>query len=161
MKKNKFIESGMQHTFVLYVFINFFSILMLNIYLVHNLFFSIIISFLVLTIYHFLIGYKFYKEIYFSDNSLNLNYPFKFYNKNEIVFFYEDISKVKISWGKASNQEFIKFHIGKKKVKFVSQIWDIEDIIMILNGHCNKDVFDFNSCEIINEQEKKEKLKQE
>lgn len=153
--KNKFIESGRQHTFVFYVFINFFLVLLLNVYLIHNLFFSIIISFLILIIYHFLIGYKFYKEISFSDGSFNINYPFKFYNKKEIIFYYEDISKVSITWGGGGTQDFIKFHTGKKSVKFISYKWDIENIIMILNEHCNKNVFDFNACEIIEDQEKK------
>lgn len=155
MKTNKFIESGIQHTFVIYIFINFFSIQILNIYLIKNLFFSIIISFLILTIYHFLIGYRFYKEIFFSYVSMNVNYPFKFFNNTEIVFLYEDISKVKVAWGHGGNQSFIKFFVGKESVKFISRKWDIENIVMILNKHCNKGIFDINACEIINDLEKK------
>ncbi len=156
--KNKFNESGRQHTFVFYVFILVFSIIMLNIYLFSNLFFSIISVSLTLTIYHFLIGYRFYKNISFGKNSMHISYPYSFKNKNEIIFLYENVSKVKVVWGYASNQSFIKFYIGNKRVKFVSDEWDIEDIILILNGKCNKDVFDFNAFEIINNQEKKRSI---
>lgn len=158
MKKNKYSESGGQHTFVLYVFIPIFSVIMLNIYLFNNLFFSIISVLLILTIYHFLIGYRFYKNISFSKDSMILSYPYSIQNKNESIFLYENISKIKVVWGAASNPSFIKFYISKNKIKFVSPQWDIKDIIFIVKEHCNKDTFDFNACEIINEQEK---LKQE
>ena len=44
-----------------------------------------------------------------------LSYPYSFQNKNESIFLYENISKVKVVWGAASNPSFIKFYIGKNK----------------------------------------------
>jgi len=149
MNKKKFIESGRQHFFVMYILSPVLLTVLINNYYFNNIAFSILLTIVILFFYHELVGYRFHQKLTFYNESFDIGYSKLIWNNKKKTIKYDNIIKIIVNDGYGATQPFIKIRERGMRVKFIVDDWDLIDITYNLWGKCSHSIFDFENGEVI------------